>query len=192
MHKDICVKQEFIKVIFEYFNTEVELIDFDKGRDSAFSINEWCDKKTNGKIYDLFEWTPKLDQKRLIIINVNYFKPQWLYQFDSNLTDETSFKLENGDEIPIEMMKITEEFKICEFVQELNASVCQLPFPSGKMFMTILLPHTDKIPLSDVGNKLNLGILKKMFDEECLKNVEFHLPKFSIDKSYEVNLFIMF
>ena len=58
--------------------------------------------------------------------------------------------------------------------------------------MTILLPHTDKIPLSDVENKLNLGILKKTFDEECLKNVEIHLPKFSIDKSYEVNFLLCF
>ena len=54
------------------------------------------------------------------------------------------------------------------------------------MFMTILLSHTEETPLSDVESKLNIDILKKAFDADCFNKVEMHLPKFKIEKSYEV------
>ena len=184
LHKNILVKPEFKETIDHYFKTEVESIDFDNG---PSIINEWFNKKTDDKINCLVPCNRTFGKRRVLFQNAVYFKTKWLYQFNKNLTEENvMFKTEINWELGVEMMKITEEFKICEYVQKLNASVCQLPFASGKMFMTILLPHTEETPLNDVESKLDFDILKKAFDADSFNKVEIHLPKFKIEKSYEV------
>lgn len=58
----------------QYFGADISVKDFTKPKTSAFEINRWVLKKTNGKIKDLIKenWFDK--NTIMFIINVIYFK----------------------------------------------------------------------------------------------------------------------
>ena len=110
--------------------------------------------------------------------------------------------MENGEMLQVAMSQMNQRLKMTQNVLGLEgASMCQLPYKRDNLFMTIILPkqietfEADEIKfikLSDLGNKLDLSLLKKAFNRECLTEVEIHLPKFKIEYESEVNCLLFF
>ena len=121
---------------------------------------------------------------KIILKSLIFFESKWLYQFNVTKTiSNVTFHLENGQDSFVQMMHLTKQLNIHE---EPNATVCQLPYIGGKMFMTIILPKSN-IKLSEIESKLDLLVLKRAFEIDCLKKVKIHLPKFQIEYECEVH-----
>ena len=106
------VEQAFLDINKEYFDAEVQSLDFS---DSASKdiINNWVDDKTNGLIDKILEEDITADVV-MYLINAIYFKGLWSSEFDKDKTNDGSFKNFSGTVSTIPLMFQNEEFDYFE------------------------------------------------------------------------------
>ena len=185
--KDIEFKSEFFNEIAQYFNADIESLNFNDAKYAAQVINKWCEEKTFGKIKKILTEND-LYGAVLVLINAIYFKAKWLYEFEPyNTSQNVMFTMENGQKTPVEMMSMIKYLSICEEVSGLDASMCQLPYKGETMFMTIVLPKRKETKLREIESKLNCQILKNAFKGKPKQSVDIQLPKFKIEYESEVS-----
>lgn len=201
--KGFSVQGKFNEIATKSFKSEAESVDFSKNQESAKSINQWVESKTNNKIKDLISPDALDSMTRLVLVNAIYFKGTWVYQFDPNQTFKGPFYLNEKDTVDVDFMKIKVFYQYYKFVEcifeifvfqkrfkygvfeDLNATAIELPYKDSDISMMIILPNS-KTGLAELESKLNtinLGELSKnMYEEEV--NVE--IPKFKIEFDIEL------
>lgn len=178
------VLQTFIDVNKEYFDAEVEELDFSRA-DAVDIINDWIEDKTNDKIKDVIkEISP---QTVMFLINAIYFKGTWKYEFDENKTANDVFIDQNNELVEAPTMQQQALFNYYE--NNLFQSV-ELPYGDEKFNMLLFLPKEGKTSndiiseMSDANwNEWTSGLAKS-------DSIIIHLPKFKIeyDKKLKNNL----
>ena len=104
---------------------------------SAKQVNDWCDKKTHGKIKEIID---KLeDNIFMIILNAIYFKDEWTKQFKKGLTSKKIFYNFNSekDRKSVDMMTITTHYR---YFQDSNLQAISLPYKKDSMSALVILP----------------------------------------------------
>jgi serpin B len=141
----VSIVPEFLDRNQWYFDAQVTALDFsDPG--AAGVINGWVNDQTRGKIPDIVD--PPIDPLTfMFLINAVYFKGDWTYQFDKDLTTDAPFFLADGSQTSVPMMSHEEEIPVRVF-RDSEQTVVDL-FYGGRAFsMTIVLP--DDAALIDV------------------------------------------
>jgi serine protease inhibitor len=177
---DLEVEEDFKSVNREYFDAEVNQIDFgDAG--AAGTINSWVDRSTNGKIKKIVP-DPIPREIVMYLINAIYFKGTWTYRFDAGLTRDDTFELHGGSTTPCRIMYQKGKFRYLE-TDQLQA--VDLPYGDAGFSMTILLPKAgigiDQF-LADVSGERWSEWTGALTETEG----EIFLPKFTLE--YEKNL----
>ena len=91
--QDVSFRHQFLKNNRQYFSAEITNLDFNNPR-SVGIINRWVSNKTQEKIEEIID---SIDPKNILfLINAIYFKGEWKYKFDNNLTTLEDFFLPNG------------------------------------------------------------------------------------------------
>lgn len=118
-----------------YFNAEIEEIDvLDKA--SAKKINDWVKKATNDKIEDMVD--DPLDPNLVaLLLNAIYFKGDWTYEFDKELTENRLFNLKDGTTKEVPLMSLSEELA---YMENDDFQAVSLPYGEGEMSMKVFLP----------------------------------------------------
>lgn len=176
----------------QYFGADISVKDFTKPKTSAFEINRWVLKKTNGKIKDLIKenWFDK--NTIMFIINVIYFKATWWMPFSPSSTRKQTFYLPNNKKIEVDMMHNKKVFTLS--YRGLDFFAIALPFKGGYFDMVFILPDEtngllnieEKITpdfLNDISTGFqnsvyNIAIPKFKLESECDLTEE--LPKLGV------------
>jgi len=132
-------KQEFLTLNQQFFDAEVRPLDFTLPTASD-TINEWVRSNTNGKIEEIVA-SPIPWEIVMYLINAIYFKGDWTYQFDKDLTQPASFDLADGSRTTVDMMSHGEEVTIGRGWYN-GIQVGDLRYGGQAFSMTILLPET--------------------------------------------------
>ena len=135
------VKDEFIAVNQQYFDAEVDTLDF--GSQQAIdTINNWVNEETNGLIEDIID---EIDSDVVMyLINAIYFNGGWADKFDKENTQERSFYLADGSTSTCQMMR--EDIDM-GYYDAYNIHVIDLPYGNGRYSMTIFLPKKGGGPI---------------------------------------------
>lgn len=133
----ISVEQEFLDLNHEYFDAEVSALDFSSPI-GADVINGWVNLNTNGKIDEIVQG-PIDPLTIMFLINAIYFKGDWTYQFDKNLTQDHLFNLIDGSETTVDMMSYEEETPI-RYALAGDLQIVDLAYGGQAYSMTIVLP----------------------------------------------------
>jgi len=177
--EDFNVKNEFIDINKNYYDTEVRYLDFTSPT-AHNVINQWCSDKTNKRIKEVVE---RIDANtRLLILNALYFNGVWKNMFEKENTVEDIFVNEDGNKVRVSMMK--QEYDAFYAKNEL-CEIAELPFGNEAFNMLILLPDS-KVDIDQVIEELtpeNWTEWTRKLDLACL---DINFPKFKID--YKVNL----
>jgi len=128
------VKEDFIERNSKYFDSEVNEIDF-FAPDAVDIINGWIEEATRGKIDKMISEIP--EDAVMYLINAIYFKGNWTYPFDKNLTSDDDFYLPDGTTKKVPMMSQQENFG---YYKGDNFSSIKLPYGQEKMAMYMILP----------------------------------------------------
>jgi serpin B len=146
--QDVSFRHQFLKNNRQYFKAEITNLDFNNPQ-SVGIINRWVSQKTQGKIDKIID---SIDpQNILFLINAIYFKGEWQYQFDKNLTRSETFFLGNGSTKQHPLMTKNGNF----FYQETNDfQAVSLPYGEGDWRFDVYLPKENK-NLKDFLEKLN-------------------------------------
>lgn len=100
------IKPEFNEIAKKSFQSEAQNLNFAKSVESAKTINDWVESKTNNKIKDLIS-SDSLDAlTRMVLVNAIYFKGMWVHQFDPKKTIKAPFYLNENDSVDVDFMSI--------------------------------------------------------------------------------------
>lgn len=159
------------------------LVDFKNNSSSACKeINQWVSDQTNTKI-------PKIvpdelsSSTVLVITNAVYFKGKWEHEFKKKNTREEPFWKNATENIPVQMMKQTEDFYYSESADGLQ--LLELPY-QGKDFSMLLLLPKEKDGIANLETKLSSTLLSTWTQQMKKQEVHVFLPRFKMN--FEVTL----
>lgn len=129
------VLQDFINVNKEYYDAEVQSMDFNDPV-SVEIINTWVKDNTNRLIDKIIEdISPEVV---MYLINAVYFKGMWKFKFDKNKTVGGDFHLKNGGTVNNDFMKQT---AVVPYMSYEKFAMAELPYGQGNYSMMVLLPN---------------------------------------------------
>ena len=140
---------------------------------SVAQVNNWCNKKTHGKITKILD---QLDPNTvMVLLNAIYFKGSWRIEFPEKSTKPKKFYNfnDNSKYIETDMMSIKDKFL---YYQDNELEIIELPYTKDSMSAIILLPNKD-ININDFIAKLNVLLVVVI-----VKSVKSHFPNFQVSK----------
>ncbi|XP_014251599.1 antichymotrypsin-2-like isoform X3 [Cimex lectularius] len=179
------VKQAYQDNVVKYFNSEVENVPF--GTDStksAATINQWVEEKTNKKITNLITPDSISPLTKLVLVNAVHFKAKWKDAFSEKFTKDADFYVTKEKKVTVKMMYQSGHFNYAN-IEELKASVVELPYEGDKFRMMIILPN-EIDGLKDVEERLKATTLTDIFSKLSNIKLDLHLPRFKIEKTLEL------
>ncbi|XP_045706152.1 serpin B3-like [Phyllostomus hastatus] len=179
--------QEYMDNANIFYLAGAEAVDFENAaEESRKVINSWVESQTKEKIKDLFP-EGSLDKSTvLVLVNAIYFKGQWNDKFDPELTKQGEFWLNKGTSKPVQMMKKEGRFIFTE-LEDIPAKVLEIPYKDKDLSMVLLLPN-EIDGLQQLEDKLTAEKLIELTSSQNTSEatVDLHLPRFKVEKSYDL------
>jgi serpin B len=179
-------RPEFLDLTQKFYSAGFKQADFSKPdtREKACQeINSWVEDNTRQKIKNIINPLNLSELTRLVLVNAIYFKAAWLKQFEKSLTKDADFTRTDGRKVKAPLMHNTDNFGYAETAK---LQVLKLPYAQNDMSMYIILPK-DPADLVGLEVLLNSNQLKNWFDSVKDREVAVTLPRFKIEKKYELN-----
>ena len=130
--------KEFQELIEKSYDGRLNEADFVRAAEAAHkTINDWVEKKTNGKIKNLISQGVLNSMTRLVLTNAIYFKGNWASQFKVDRTKDAPFTLTDGQKIDVPMMNQKAEFG---YMETDDFQALEMPYVDQELSMVILLP----------------------------------------------------
>jgi serpin B len=166
----------------EYFDAEVTALDF-ASPSAAPTINAWVNDKTNGLITEIVD-DPIAVNLVMFLINAIYFKGDWTFQFDKDLTDDAPFYLEDGGQVQVPMMRTSGEIEIGHYRDD-EVEAIDLTYGGKAYSMTIVMPTGDG-GVSTLVQSLDAARWAEIIDGLTTSEWEVWMPKYTLE--YELEL----
>ncbi len=173
------VRDEFLDVNREYYNSEVIPADF-SAAGIIDEVNAWVAENTNNLITEALNELPP--NVVMLLINAIYFQGSWQTEFEPDNTFAADFNGANGA-VASELMHLPEA-SLRYFENELMQAV-DLPYGDSIYSMSVFLPKEGH-DVQDIVNELSPSNWEAWLDQFQDTNIELMLPKFSME--YETKL----
>ncbi len=168
------VNEDFIDRNKKYFSSEVNEIDF-TAPEALDTINGWIKDATKDKIEKMLTGIPP--DAVMYLINAIYFKGNWTYPFNEDLTTDDDFYLLDGTTKKVPMMKQEENFG---YYDGDSFSAVKLPYGEEKMAMYIILPD-EGVSLDSVIESLDADSWSEIKESFYGKRVSLVMPKYKME-----------
>lgn len=133
------IEQPFLDVAKTSFDARIQALDF-ANAGAAGTINAWVKSATGGRIEEIVQ--PPIDDLTMAyLINAIYFKGDWTEAFDSKLTAQAPFRLQNGTTRQVSLMETEQTLP---FREGSGWVAAELPYGGGAWVMTVAVPTTDQ------------------------------------------------
>ena len=134
-----AVKSDFITTNQNYYQAEVEGLDFTKTAETLDRVNGWVNTETKGKIDKIISQVNQEDI--MYILNAIYFNGEWQYRFDPKETTNMPFTKEDNQVIQVPTMSIENPFN---YYSHQSFQMLEMHYGSGKYSMLIFVPASGK------------------------------------------------
>ncbi|XP_020804796.1 serine protease inhibitor 42Dd-like isoform X1 [Drosophila serrata] len=180
INNEYSLVPEYNEVLRNSFQAEAVPISVSNAKNAADIVNEWVSNQTRGKINEVVTPADMRPDLRALLLNAIYFKGQWKYKFNKELSEQKDFKISDTERIPVTMMTMRGTFK-ADYLYDLDAKVIELPYRNSSLSMLIFLPN--KVDgLSELEDKI-IGFSRPLYE----RSVYVELPKFKIEFEEELN-----
>ncbi|NXV16157.1 ZPI inhibitor, partial [Cepphus grylle] len=156
-------------------------VDFQNFTQAKSVINQNINKRTKGKIPQLFE---ELDRhNKLLLVDYIIFKGKWVYPFNSKFTEMETFHINKYRSVKVPMMFKSDKVN-STFDENLRCTVIKLPY-KGKAHMLIAIPEKegDYISLED---HLTTELVESWLANMKARKVDVSFPKFKLEQKYKM------
>ncbi|MBE0666581.1 MAG: serpin family protein, partial [Bacteroidales bacterium] len=172
------VKGPFLNTMSTDFDVEIAGLDFSLPS-ALTTINKWASDNTNGKI-------PKVlndisGDAVMFLMNALYFKGDWSYQFDKDLTTDRPFHTDGSNSVDVSTMKGDVGSRV---TSETGYTAIELPYGCTNFTMVVIVPvgTLSDFITSFTAEKWNT-ITSAFDDQEKFNELTVYMPKYKF--SYE-------
>ncbi len=179
----VSIVPDFLDRNQQYFAAQVAALDFsDPG--TADVINGWVNDQTRGKIPHIVD--PPIDPLTfMFLINAIYFKGDWTYQFDKDLTKDEPFLLPDGSQTTVPMMSRGEQIPARTF-RDAEHTVVDLFYGGQAYSMTIVVPD-DAASINALAESLTDTQWHSWILNLDSTDTYVSIPKFTLEYEIELN-----
>ena len=176
---------EFLDVLAENYGAGLGPLDFAGApEESRARINDWVSEETQDKIRDLLQPGAVNRLTRLVLTNAIYFHASWQWPFDKQLTRELPFHLAGGGVVEVPMMTETSR-DFYGYVKGNGYQAVDVPYSSGEMSMTILLP--DEGTFGEFEDSLSAQALERIFEDIEIGHISLTMPLFELESEFSLD-----
>lgn len=179
LNKQYDLQDTYKKDMKTYYEAGIDNLDFSSSK-AAKTINNWCDKNTEGMIPTVLD---KTDPSAVAyLLNAVYFEAKWTKQFDKADTKDETFTTESGEKLTLPMMhnKALVRTYDCD-----DYTAVWLPYGSGTAWnMIVFLPKEGKT-IADVADKLK-GQFSELLNHGEDMELDIKIPRFSLKARYDL------
>ncbi|NJP07385.1 MAG: serpin family protein [Chloroflexaceae bacterium] len=177
------IQMTFLDTLALYYGASVRLVDFEtQTEESRLAINDWVSQQTEGKIEDLIPSGGLDSLTRLVLANAIYFKADWRFPFDADLTMDGPFTLLDGSEVTVPMMSHTMDRELA-YTEGENYQAVAMPY-YGDSEMVILLPAEGAFPQFEA--TLDGATVQAIIDAMAPQLVDLTMPRFSFESEADL------
>ena len=188
---------ELSQCLTDFFTKEIEKLDFlHKPEESRIMINNWVANNTNNEIKDILIPGSITHATKVAVANAAYFKGTWVSKFKEAETKQELFYAAPDSINFVDMMHVKGSFSHAAN-EKLACHILELPYKTkeesdsteyedAEISMFIMLPST-QTGLDEVLSRMTDDILADIVHEGMHKQVDVKLPKFTIEKTLELN-----
>lgn len=177
---------ELRRCVADHFQDDIVKVDFKRAPElSRRNINRWVRRQTDNKIRNLIP-SNYIDRNTtlMVLVNALYFKGLWSKQFDERATRRQQFFVSATNTAQVTMMQQENWFPFLKN-STLDLSAIELPYSGDDVSMVILLPNRGT-KAEDLVSRLTPEILRSVYDEMELAEVDVFLPMFKHEQSMEL------
>lgn len=174
------IQPEFKDILLQYYEAEVNAADFsDLGTKDR--INDWIEKKTNGKIKNILDQIP--DDAVMYLINAIYFKADWQYRFEEAKTAKAAFYTPEG-EIETDMM-FSSGARLSYLYNE-EFTLVDIPYGNGQFSTTVVMDNAGGMELDEVIATMSAADFSAYLADSDTATAHLYLPKFKMEFKKEL------
>jgi serpin B len=173
----------YLDFIEHYYMGKATEVDFNDPLTSSQLINDWVSEQTNGKITDLVTADSIDPLTALILTNAIYFKGTWVYEFDPDLTTDAEFRLPSDEIITVPMMHTSKEIS-CNYTENEDVQILELPYKGDKVSMIVILPKRNDITVAE--RMITPTTLSMFIHNLHDRSVDVSMPKFLFKTEYSL------
>lgn len=173
-NQNISFKQDFISICRDFYDAEVQSLDY-TNPGSKDIINKWVEDKTNNRIKNLI--SSLSPGTAMVLVNAIYFKGKWRYEFDEENTVDEPFYLAQGGEVTKPFMK---QNTTVNYTSSEKFKAIELPYGQGNFNMVIMLPHTGNTTgevIADLSDS-NWNFMLSRFQQ---RKLDIAIPRFKFE-----------
>jgi serpin B len=181
--KGIIFLETFLALTRKFYGAQITPVDFGDTETARHAINSWVEERTEAKIKNLIAPGILNALTRLVLVNAIYFKGDWVWPFDPNLTSEASFLAKKGESVSVPMMTGKHTFR---YAEDESLQILELPYSGGDLNMLVLLPaETDG--LARLEEALTVGNLDRWTKNMAEAEVDVFLPRFELSFPFRLD-----
>ena len=174
------VKESFKNHVSDAYHAEISELDFSKKEVTLSTINDWCNKKTDGWVPSILD---NVDPNTLaFILNAIAFKGNWASAFENKTIKEFFTRLDAG-KCDVSYMK---QISVLPIYSHTNFRVLKLPYGNGAYEMAILLPE-DPQGVEAFVQSLDAAIWKEVLSKTSNRKVEAYIPQFKASMAQDLD-----
>ncbi|XP_015720856.1 alpha-1-antiproteinase 2-like [Coturnix japonica] len=172
--------KKFLDDVKPLYQVEVFATDFNSSIEAKKEINDYVEKKTQGKITNLVD---EMDPQTIMLLaSFVFFRGNWEKPFKPENTEEREFFVDAETTVKVPMMYQVGTFDLY-FDKDLPCTVVRLHY-SGSATVFLILPAKGK--MKQLEQTLDKEKVKKWSDHLFRSKIQLYLPKFSVSGHYEI------
>lgn len=170
------------------YSTDIYSVDPTNTTKLAGDINYYICIATDGKIINAVR-PENLENLRMALVDVLYFKANWTHPFDPTLTREEQFYNSQGKTIgSVNMMYHKAPHNLFD-VPEIGAQVLEMTYGRNKQFAMLILLPFDGMPLkrllSNLASQPSRWLASYRADED-FPNIDCYIPRFVMSSQLDL------
>lgn len=181
-HQGFNVLSDFVSVNQNFYNAEVDALNFGNTTEVLKTINGWVSQKTHNKIPMIIDNIDPL--LRMVLLNAIYFNGIWKNKFGARDTHNYPFYFADGTKKDVATMNLETSL---EYTSNDLFSAANLPYGNGQFQMTVLLPNEGKTT-TNVISELNTDNWRNWMKSFKTENpVVVSMPRFKFSWELKLN-----
>ena len=177
------LRPEYVKLITDRLESEVQQLDFCQGVQAQETINGWVARKTGDRIRELIPQDAFTCDTRLMLTSAVYFLGEWADKFDPDKTAAAPFWVTPEQKVEAPLMRRQDEYF---YTETAGWQVLEMPYRNENLSMVVLLPKGKKT-LEEMEASLESVALEKLLRDLHWRQVTVSLPRFEIKLRAELS-----
>lgn len=179
LSKNFTPQPRYQNILKQYYNAEIQVVDFPMPVYAAQSINRWVNMVTHGQIPTLIDPGSISSQTSLMLASAIYFKGKWQHAFDLDKTAQKCFYVDGNQCFSANFMENVNIYNYA-YISSLQAQAVELPY-EGRKFSLLLLVSTKRNGVQQLIRDLSHASIHNIVSSLEPTDILISLPRFSID-----------